>query len=216
MPIIQANIEILRDFGMQDKSVWLAEFNASPRRDPEARLEVIFDVSLEQQADFIVETSALALAAGVERMAVNRLYDNDFMPGEHDSWGLVRGDGSLRPAFHAYQQVIERFTGWQRIQRNTIPEAELITFLFLDRTLYVIWSSGFAGGEFMINMGNDGSDVIVSDATGAETVAGLEQDSGVTLAILEAPAAERIDLPWVVVAGAVRIVELEGAPRTVW
>ena len=216
MPIIQANREILRDFGLQNKSIWLAEFNASPRRDPEARLEAMFDISLEQQADFIVQTSAIALAAGVERMAVYRLYDNDFIPGEHESWGLVRHDGSLRPAFYAYQQVIERFTGWRQVQQFTIPEAELFTFLFPDRTLYVMWSSGFTGGEFMINMGNDDSEVLVADATGETSPARMEQDSGVNLAIIDAPAAEQIDLPWVVVAGAVRIVELEGAPRTVW
>jgi hypothetical protein len=149
-------------------------------------------------------------------MAVYRLYDNDFIPGAHEAWGLVRGDGSLRPAFYAYQQVIERFTGWQRIQRHIIPEAELITLSSPERTLYAMWSSGFTGGQFMINMGSDDNAVTVADATGEKTPALLERDSGVILAIIEAPAAERIDLPWVVVAGAVRIVELEGAPRTVW
>jgi hypothetical protein len=149
-------------------------------------------------------------------MAVYRLYDNDFTPGEHEPWGLVRSDGSLRPAFYAYQQVIQRFTGWQHVQHFTIPEAELITLSFPDRTLYTMWSSGFTGGEFMINMGSDDGDVLVADATGDETSAPLEHDGGVNLAIIEAPAAERIDLPWVVVAGPVRIVEIEGAPRTIW
>ena len=104
-PILLANLQILRDFGLQDKEIWLAEYNASPRRDPEARIETMFDISLGQQADFIVQASAIALALGVDRMAVYRLYDNDFVPGEHEPWGLVRGDGSLRPAFYAYQQA---------------------------------------------------------------------------------------------------------------
>lgn len=215
-PILMANVEILREFGLQEKDIWLAEYNASPRRDPEASIEAMFDVSLEQQADFIVQTSAIALAAGVDRMAVYRLYDNDFVPGEHEPWGLVRADGSLRPAFYAYRQVIDRFAGARQTQRYTTPEAEMITLLFPERTLYVMWSSGFSGGEFLINMGNEETDVLVADAVGDEIIAPLEENGGVNLAVIEAPAAERIDLPWVVVAGAVRMVEIEGAPRTVW
>jgi hypothetical protein len=92
----------------------------------------------------------------------------------------------------------------------------MVMLSFPDRTLYAMWSSGFTGGEFMINMGNDTSEVMVTDATGEETPASLEQDGGVTLALIAAPAAEHIDLPWVVVAGAVRIVEIDGAPRTIW
>jgi hypothetical protein len=149
-------------------------------------------------------------------MAVYRLYDNDFVPGEHEPWGLVRADGTLRPAFTAYQQVIERFAGARQVQRYTTPEAEMITLLFPERTLYVMWSSGFTGGEFLINMGAEEADVLVADAVGDETAAPLEENGGVNLAVIEAPAAERIDLPWVVVAGAVRMVEIEGAPRTVW
>lgn len=216
MPILLANVEILREFGLQDKDIWLAEYNASPRRDPEARIEAMFDISLEQQADFIVQTSAIALAAGVDRMAIYRLYDNSFVPGEHEPWGLVRADGSLRPAFHAYQQVIETFTGSRQVQRYTTPDAEMITLLFPDRTVYIMWSSGFTGGEFLINMGSAEADVMVSDAVGETSAALLEANGGVNLAVIEAPAAEQIDLPWVVVAGAVRIVEIDGVPRTVW
>jgi hypothetical protein len=215
-PILMANVEILREFGLQQKDIWLAEFNASPRRDPEARIETMFNVSLEQQADFIVQASAIALAAGVDRMAVYRLYDNDFVPGVQEPWGLVRTDGSLRPAFYSYQQVIARFTGARSIQRFTIPEAELITFSFPERTVYAMWSSGFTGGDFLINMGNAEDAVIVSNAAGEEEETPLEEDGGVNLAVIDAPPAERIDLPWVVVAGPVRLVEIAGAPRTVW
>lgn len=215
-PILMANAEILREYGLQEKDVWLAEYNASPRRDPEARIETMFDVSLEQQADFIVQTSAIALAAGVDRMAVYRLYDNDFVPGAQEPWGLVRVDGSLRPAFYAYQQVIERFSGARSVQRYTLDDAELITLSFADRTLYVMWSSGFSGGDFLINMGNAEGTFTVTDAPGEAETLSFERQGGVSLAVINAPAAEQIDLPWVVVAGAVRLFEAEGAPRTVW
>lgn len=215
VPIIDQTNDILWDYGLQDKEVWLSEFNASPRRDPEAEIEAMFQVSLEQQADFIVQAAALALSQGVDRMAVYRLYDNAFTPGVSEPWGLVRADGSLRPAFSAYQQVIERFSGASRVEYTPVEGADLVTFRFPDRTLYAMWSSAFTGGTFMINAGGVEGPVIIRDAEGSETALDLTIQSGAQFAIIEALPAEQIDMPWVVVAGPVRLLELPGPPRTV-
>lgn len=214
--ILMDYVAALRDFGMSDKDLWLAEFNASPRRDPQAPLDALFQVSLDQQADFIVQASALALAAGVDRMAVYKLYDNHFVAGESESWGLVRADGSLRPAFDSYAQVIERFDPSADVRRSSIPQGTLITLAQQESTLYVMWSDTFTGGEFLIHAGGLNGAVSVYDAVGDERVIELVEDAGVPLVVIDAPAAERIDLPWVVVGGAVRLVELPGAPRTAW
>lgn len=215
VPIIEQSNDILWDYGLADKEVWLAEYNASPRRDPEAGIEAMFHVSLAQQADFIVQAAALALAQGVDRLAVYRLYDNAFTPGVSEPWGLVRGDGSLRPAFAAYQQVIERFGGANRVEYTPTVGADLVTFRFADRTLYAMWSSAFAPGTFMVHAGGIAGPVTVTDAEGRETALELTAQSGANFAVIDAPAAEQIDLPWVVVAGRVRLLELPGPPRTV-
>ncbi len=216
VPIIAQTNDILFDFGLTDKDVWLAEYNASPRRDPEALMpDAMFQVSLEQQADFIVQAAALALAQGVDRVAVYRLYDNAFTPGVSEPWGLVRGDGSLRPAFGAYQQVIERFSGASRAEYTPVEGADLVTFRFPDRTLYALWSSGFEAGEFLINAGGLSGEVSVADSVGNETPLALTEQSGAQFAVIDAPPAEQIDLPWVVVAGPVRLIELPGPSRTV-
>jgi hypothetical protein len=216
VPIIDQTNAILYDFGLTRKQVWLAEYNASPRRDPAAALpEAMFQVSLAQQADFIVQAAALARAQGVDRVAVYRLYDNAFTPGVSEPWGLVRGDGSLRPAFAAYQQVIGRFSGAQRAEYTPVEGADLVTFRFPDHTLYVLWSSAFAGGEFLLNASGLGGEVQVADAEGVETALALTELSGAPFAVIDAPPAEPIDLPWVVVAGPVRLLELPGPPRTV-
>lgn len=216
VPIIEQTNAILYDFGLTRKQVWLAEYNASPRRDPEALLPgAMFQVSLSQQADFIVQAAALALARGVDRVAVYRLYDNAFTPGVSEPWGLVRGDGSLRPAFDAYQQVIRRFSGAQRAEYTPVEGADLVVLRFADRTLYVFWSSAFEGGTFMINAGGLSGAVSVADAEGNETPLALTEESGAPFAVIEALPAEQIDLPWVVVAGPVRLLELPGPPRTV-
>lgn len=216
VPIIDQTNAILYDFGLARKAVWLAEYNASPRRDPAALMPgVMFQVSLDQQADFIVQAAALAFARGVDRIAVYRLYDNAFTPGISEPWGLVRSDGSLRPAFAAYQQVIERFNGATRVEYTPVEGGDLVTFRFPDRTLYAMWSSAFEGGEFMINASGLSGAVAVANAEGGEMSLALTEESGAPFAIIPVLPAEQIDLPWVVVAGPVRLIELPGPPRTV-
>ncbi len=214
--IIDANRSILTQFGLADKSIWLNEFNASPRTDPEAAVDAPFHVSLDQQADFIVQASAEALAAGVERLAVYRMYDDHFIVGTSEPWGLVRADGSLRPAYFAYRQVIEKFSGYRRIERQWIPEATLITLVFPDHALYVMWSNTFDGGEFLLHGGRDEDAIAVADATGEAAITQETLENKVPLLVVEAPGAIRIDSPWPVVAGSVRVVALDGPPRTVW
>ncbi len=88
---------------MPGKSIWL-ELNASPTLDPQAAVpDPVFAVTLREQADFLVQGVALGLAAGVERIAVTALIDD---PDLSTPWGLLRADGSRRPAFGAYQRSL--------------------------------------------------------------------------------------------------------------
>jgi hypothetical protein len=218
-PTVQRHREILQAFGLGNKEIWLDEYNASPRRDPAALIRAPLQTDLQQQADYIVQASAIALAAGVDRMAVYRLYDNHFTPGLSEPWGLVRGDGSLRPAFFAYQQVITRFAGAQTVQYFHIREGTLVTFHFPaeDRTLYVVWSDTFESGEFLINANRLSEPVVrVYDAQAEARTLPIVQEGGASLLIVDAPAARRIDWPTVVTGGAVRLFDLPGGPRTVW
>jgi len=203
--ILNSTQAILTNFGLRRKELWLAEFNASPRRDPNGGLSAPYNVSLEQQADFIVQTSALALAADVERMAVYRLYDDNFVPGQSEPWGLVRADGSQRPAFGAYQRVIQQFSGAKRVRVYRNEAATLVTMKVGGNTVYVMWSDTFDGGEFLMKSAS--GEITVQDALG-----NAFPQSGRTIA---APGAERIDVDSVVVSGAVRIVTLRGGPLTV-
>lgn len=213
-PIVSANQDILNRFGMGGKQIWLNEFNASPRRDPQTPVDAPFSISLEQQADFIVQASTLALAAGANRLAVYRLYDNEYVPGVTEPWGLVRQDGTQRPAFTAYQQVIQRLSGAGDIQRFNSRDATLVTAAYGDSTLYVLWSNTFTGGQFLISAGDVG-EAQVFDAAGNPQPIPVTTDSGEPLLVIDAPAAEKIDKPDVVVAGAVRLVVLPGGIRAV-
>jgi hypothetical protein len=210
--IILANERILDNFGLGYKEVWLNEFNASPRTDPEAAIDAAFQVSLEQQANFIVQAAALALALDVDRMAVYRLYDNDFTPGLSEPWGLVRGDGSLRPAYHAYQNVIQSFARATQITRSSNRDAEVITFFYPDHTLYALWNRGVETGDFLVDVDDRTNAIEVTDVLGEPIDAEIEDGR----AVIPAPPAEMIDMNFVVVAGAVRLVEIPGAVRPVW
>jgi len=200
---------ILGNFGLGNKQVWLNEFNASPRRDPVTPLSAPFNISLEQQADFIVQASAIAIASGVDRLSVYKLYDNDFTPGQSEPWGLVRHDGSLRPAYTAYQQVISDFRNASNIRYNSTGEASLVSMQQGGRTVYVMWNDTFNEAQFLLYAGGN---VTVRDAYGGEWVQPFEDG----VVVIDAPAAEQIDMPSVVVSGPVRIVSLGGYAQVIF
>lgn len=205
---------ILGQFGLRGKQLWLSEFNASPRRDPAAAIAAPFNVSLDQQADFIVQAGALALAAGVDRVGVYKLYDNNFVPGQTEPWGLVRADGSLRPAFHAYQQVMATFGGAGDVRRYSSGDATLVTARFADRTAHVVWNDTFEAGQFLV-YADAGQEITLTDAAGNAWTQQAVAEGGATAVMIDAPPAERVEVDWVVVAGPVRLFTLPGGPRRV-
>jgi hypothetical protein len=216
-PIFTEIRGILARYGLTGKALWLSEFNASPRTDPQAPSSAQFQTSLQQQADYVVQASALGLAAGVERLSVYRMYDDQFNAGTSEPWGLVRSDGSLRPAYYAYQQAIARFSGAREAYRYHIPEATVVALVFPETTVYVLWSETFTSGEFLLHGGGLEGAYSVTNAAGEAQVIPVVEESRAPLLIVEAPGAQRTpDFDGVLVAGEVRIVELPGRPRTIW
>ena len=67
---------------------------------------------MEQQSSFVLQAMALGLTAGYERMAIHSLTDRDT---SDELWGLVRNDGTLRPAFVAYQTAARYLGGADRV-----------------------------------------------------------------------------------------------------
>ncbi len=105
---------VLDRFG-SPATLWLTETNAVPYDDPGrglAREQNGFRVTLDQQASYVVQAFAMGLAAGYERLAFHSLVDRD--TGD-ELWGLVRNDGTLRPAFVAYQTATRYFGGANRV-----------------------------------------------------------------------------------------------------
>ncbi|HVC82608.1 MAG TPA: hypothetical protein VNL35_19140 [Chloroflexota bacterium] len=101
----------LTRFGLS-KPIWIAETNAIPYDDPARSLpRGHFYASLDDQASFIVQAFAIDLAMGVQRIEVNRMVDGSDFTAGGEPFGLVRNDGSVRPAFFAYRTVVDLFSG---------------------------------------------------------------------------------------------------------
>jgi hypothetical protein len=85
------------------KPIWIGESNVIPHDDVKNALPAgQFRASLDQQSSYIIQAMAMAVAANVERYAVYKATDEK---AENDTelWGLVRNDGSTKPAYVAYQ-----------------------------------------------------------------------------------------------------------------
>jgi hypothetical protein len=109
-----------------DKPIWLTETNAMPYDDPATpKPEDGQRVTMAQQADYAIQALALASAAGYQWLSWYRIDDGGIWK-DQEVWGLVRDDGSPRPAFQATKTALDLFTGAKKIsfvplERHTRP-----------------------------------------------------------------------------------------------
>ncbi|MBE2224171.1 MAG: hypothetical protein IAF02_21710 [Anaerolineae bacterium] len=124
------------------KDVWVNETNARPSMDPEWPVEVVrFHIDLDQQAWYMVQATALALASGASHVGVYKLVDVNISPGE-ESWGLIRPDDfSKRPAFYAYQATIKYLSGFEfPVRRQQFDDYFVVNFKRPDSATRVLWA----------------------------------------------------------------------------
>ncbi len=147
---------ILEKYGLTDKAIWINETNAAPTHDPEWQVErPQFSVDLEQQAAFLVQTAALALAADVERVAVYKLYDQNLPPGGETFGILNPANQQPRPAFFAWQMVTQHFNATEKAYLHQLPELNAI--LLTDSTqapMLVAWARTAAEVTLEIAVGD--------------------------------------------------------------
>ena len=139
--IIHFQRRILQRYGLQ-KEIWLNETNAAPVDDPQYPWKFpLLTVTQDQQAGFIIQANALALAAGAERIGVYKLIDEVPPLLGGDSYGLYRPDASARPAALAMNVVTNHFAG---TTRATATQAYTYFLVRLDRAdegvTHVAWA----------------------------------------------------------------------------
>ncbi len=148
--ILRAMYGILRNNGLK-QPIWINETNSPPSSDPLNPWRApTFITSLDQQADFLIHAFALGLAAGAQRIAVYKLIDNPPYPEGFPAFGLVRADGTRRPAYDAMKVITTYFRDTRSAKLVRTGSAEVVT---LDRgaaTTRVAWARGATDAEITL------------------------------------------------------------------
>lgn len=133
---------ILASHGLS-KSLWIVETNAPPSDDPAWPIDKPnFRITQEEQAAFIVQGLAMALAAGAQRMGIYKMADRE---GDHvnaEPFGLVRLDGSRRLAFGAFQVATTYLSGFQEADLLRRDDATVIGVRRNNGWTTVAWARG--------------------------------------------------------------------------
>jgi hypothetical protein len=112
------------------KPFWIAETNAYLSR-----------MSEDEQAVFIVQAFSLEIAAGAERIGVYKMADTATdQSADPEPFGLVRLDGSRRPAFTAYQVATNYLAGFRSGSWDRRDEISLVTIDRGSQTTTVVWA----------------------------------------------------------------------------
>jgi hypothetical protein len=140
--IVRETRALLDRYGLQEKRIWVNETNAAPTDDPQWPVErPVYQLDLEQQASFLVQAAGLSLAAGAERIAVYKLYDQQLPPGGESFGILSPADGGKRPAFDAWQMVIRYLNGVENAQRARTDTLDSVLLTHSDsRQTLIVWA----------------------------------------------------------------------------
>jgi hypothetical protein len=157
----------LAQYGMS-KPIWVGEANVVPDDDPMNPLPPTFHATMDQQASYIIQAFALARAAGAERMSIYKLVD-EAKEGGNELYGLVRNDGSPRPAFMAYQTAVKFMSHptsavytWDGA--SEVPTEDQVTALLQDNTKRTQWIWPAAVNRVTLERGAE-RDIIVWNAS---------------------------------------------------
>jgi hypothetical protein len=128
--------------GLPWRPVWLVETNAPPIDDEAWPVENwTLSVTMTEQAAFIPQAMAAALAAGAERMAVYKLLDlRSDRAANPEPFGLLRMQGTRRPAFETYIHTIRYMAGAIRAERERWDEVGQIRIDQAGRTTTVLFA----------------------------------------------------------------------------
>lgn len=135
------------------KPIWIGETNAIPYDDAIWRApKANFRATMDEQSSYIVQAFATYLGLGVQRVSVNRAIDGTDFEAGGEPFGLLRNDGSTRPAFTAYQVVTRYFSG---VTEGTYAAEPMgTTRVVLKRgtdRITVLWSMSSSGGSATVD-----------------------------------------------------------------
>jgi hypothetical protein len=162
--IVTETRALLDRYGLGDKAIWINETNASPNLDPDWRVErPNWQITLDQQAAFLVQAAALGLAGGADAIAVYKLNDFALPPGG-ESFGILRPDGTPRPAYTTWGMIVREFGG---VTGGTFARSQTLDVVRLDageRQIVVAWAR--SGLPVQVRIGAPGEEAQLADQYG--------------------------------------------------
>jgi hypothetical protein len=199
---------MLGGHGIMAKEIWINETNAPPSEDPQEPpwAEPRFRISLEEQSAFVIQEFALAFAAGADRVEFYKLRNSADHPESIEPYGLLRADGSRRPAFDAYKVATTYLRDFQSVQWEQLGDVYAVTFDRNGRTTTVLWTMSRTATRLTIN-------AIAPEAT-------LVDEQGNTRTLTAAGGTYTLELPAAVctqtnncfIGGAPRLLVEAGSP----
>ena len=205
--ILEAVTEIrnlLNAHNLSSKAIWVSETNAPPTSDfiEPATVPTALSITVDEQADFVIQAFALALAGGADRIAFNTMQNSaDFAVPN----GLLRSDGSRRPAFAAYQTVTKYFAGTQQADWIQLGDVFIVTLNRGDQTTTVLWTMGRTPTTYSLNAVAPVG-IVVDERGDAQTIVATDGTYEVDL-----PAAECSNGGFCFIGGAPRLIVEEAS-----
>jgi hypothetical protein len=149
--------DLMRIQGLS-KPVWVNETNVVPWDDPDAPLSrAHFRATQDEQANYLVQAIAYALAAGVERVAVFKMLDDSpLIKTVEQAFGMVRADAtrSTRPIFRTFQ-MLRREMASATTRAQLVDEGSANRVYLeqpsLNRRVTVMWNGGSQASEAIIS-----------------------------------------------------------------
>lgn len=130
----------MRRYGL-DKPIWVDETNAPPFDDPQHPVgHPRFPVTLSEQRAFLVQAFALALASDAERVAVYKMSDRPRIEPWEEPFGLVRMDGSRRPAYDAFRVAVSFMAGATSADWNDKGPFAVVSLAQGEKTTRILWN----------------------------------------------------------------------------
>ena len=184
--------DLMRMHGVFDKPVWVNETNVVPWDDPVAPLtREHFRATQDEQANYLVQAIAYALAGGVSRVAVYKMVDDSpLLKHVEQAFGMVRADAvfSQRPVFRAFQTLRREMTATGRAQLVDLGSMNVIYLEqpSLARRLTVVWNATPA--ELTATLAALGRTAQRMDRFGASSPLGVDDDGQIRLSLPPATA----------------------------
>ncbi len=133
--------QLMREHGF-DKPIWIVETNAAPSLDPQMPApNSRFAITLDEQAAYIIQAFAMGIAGGAARISVFKMIDTSTdIVANPEPFGLVRANGSRRPAFNTYRVATSYLAGFQAGQLEQRDDVSIVTVSRSSGTTTVMWT----------------------------------------------------------------------------